>query len=88
MAGADIEITGQEESFGSNGPWVVQHKGCGEKGFVVRVSEEFFTPVKDVLDHHRKGIYQKENETSLILSIYYRPAIIHGIAEVQVWCVQ
>jgi len=55
MAGADIEITGQEESFGSNGPWVVQHKGCGEKGFVVRVSEDFFTPVKDVLDHHRKG---------------------------------
>jgi hypothetical protein len=53
---ADIEITGKEESFGNINPWTVQHQGCGEEGFVVRISEEFFAPTEDVLEHHRKGI--------------------------------
>ena len=53
---ADIEITGTQESLGKVSPWTVQHQGCGEKGLVVRVSEGFFAPTEDVLEHHRKGI--------------------------------
>ena len=56
LGAVDIEITGKEKSFGSNSPWTVQHQGCGEKGFVVKISEGFFALTEDVLEHHRKGI--------------------------------
>ena len=55
LAPADIEITGQHNSFGNSGLWTVQHQGCRRSGLVLKIPEGFFEHADDVLKHHMKG---------------------------------
>ena len=57
----DLEIMDDEDDEEEAGSaWCLQHQGCGQKGLVVRATNSFFSPTKDIMEHHRKGEGNKE----------------------------
>ena len=61
MFNPDLEIIDEEDDEKDVGSaWCLQHQGCGQKGLVVRATNSFFSPTKDIMDHHRKGEKKRE----------------------------
>ena len=57
----DLEIIDDEDDEDeAGGVWCLQHQGCGQKGLVVRATNSFFSPTKDIMEHHRKGENNRE----------------------------
>ena len=58
----DLEVVPSQGESGEATVWTINHQGCGERGLVVRASQDFFTGSEDMMSHsedmmthHKKG---------------------------------